>query len=160
MDSWLIRAAARTIFSAARNSPSALTMLVFVNISFTHIIPNANQAAWLSGGLLKQSHPNAEVGHCGTIRAYWQSRSRSCGQVCGPSLRTTLPLPAKSTRDPLHHPSKLIRRVTGALSNGVCSIKPFLPIERHSNGTPFGHRSQFQEFRVGAGTTNSFLSKL
>ena len=70
MDSWLIRAAARTIFSAARNSPSALTMLVFVNISFTHIIPNANQAAWLSGGLLKQSHPNAEVGHCGTIRAY------------------------------------------------------------------------------------------
>ena len=60
MDSWLIRAAARTIFSAARNSPSALTMLVFVNVSFTHIIPNANQAAWLSGELLKESPPNAE----------------------------------------------------------------------------------------------------
>ena len=64
---WLIRAAARTIFSAARNSPSALTMLVFVNASFTLIILNANQAAWLSGGLLKQSPPNAEVGYCGAI---------------------------------------------------------------------------------------------
>ena len=68
MDSWLIRAAARTIFSAARNSPSALTMLVFVNVSFTHIILNANQAAWLSGELLKESPPNAEVGHSGTTR--------------------------------------------------------------------------------------------
>ena len=81
MDSWLIRAAARTIFSAARNSPSALTMLVllvFVNVSFTLIILNANQASWLSGGLLKQSPPNAEVGHCGTIRRERLSQVTNC----------------------------------------------------------------------------------
>ena len=55
-------------FLGSLKSPSALAMLVFVIMSFTLIIPNANQAAWLSGGLLKISHPNAEVGHCGTTR--------------------------------------------------------------------------------------------
>jgi hypothetical protein len=40
--------------------------LFFVIASFTVIIPNANQAAWLSGGLLKKYPPNAEEGLCGT----------------------------------------------------------------------------------------------
>jgi hypothetical protein len=33
---------------------------VFVVLRFSRIIPNANQAAWLSGELLKESPPNAE----------------------------------------------------------------------------------------------------
>jgi hypothetical protein len=49
-------------------------MHVFVIASFTVIIPNANQVAWLSGGLLKKSHPNAEVGLCGTTRRQRLSR--------------------------------------------------------------------------------------
>jgi hypothetical protein len=32
---------------------------VFVVLRFSRIIASANQAAWLSGGLLKESPPNA-----------------------------------------------------------------------------------------------------
>jgi hypothetical protein len=31
----------------------------FVVLRVSHLIANANQAAWLSGEMLKESHPNA-----------------------------------------------------------------------------------------------------
>jgi hypothetical protein len=49
---------------------------VFVVLRFSQIVSNVNQAAWLSGELLKKSPPNAEVGHCGTTRRQRLSRWR------------------------------------------------------------------------------------
>ena len=68
---------------------------VFVVLRFSQIIPNANQAAWLSGGLLKDSHPNAEVRHFGTARRYGfrVGTNRSRGGV-----RRRCRAPARKTR--------------------------------------------------------------
>jgi hypothetical protein len=39
--------------------PAAYQDPVFIVLRFSRIIASANQAAWLSGGLLKESPPNA-----------------------------------------------------------------------------------------------------
>jgi light-regulated signal transduction histidine kinase (bacteriophytochrome) len=54
-----------------------------------NLLDNAiNQPAWLSGGLLKESHPNAEAGHWGTTRR--QRLSRWSEQKAG-KVRPLLP---------------------------------------------------------------------